>query len=281
MQIGVGLPNTVPEADGELIMTWARRSDEGPFSCLGVLDRLVYDSYESLTTLAAAAGITNRIRLASTIVIAPLRSTALLAKEAATIDVLSGGRLTLGVAVGARKDDYDLGEGDYGSRGSRLDKQLKTLRTHWKEGTLGPKPVQSNGPQLLVGGLHDAAFARMARYADGHISGGGPPKAFARNAEKARAAWSDAGREGQPALWGMGYYALGGTAETEAGTNNLLDYYAFAGPFAEKIASGLLTSPEVIRELIRGYEEAGCDELLFFPTVANIVQLDRLAEVIA
>ncbi len=280
MQISVGLPNTLPEADGDLIMNWARRSDEGPFASLGVFDRLAYDSYEPLTTLAAAAGVTDRIRLASTIVIAPLRSTTLLAKEAATIDVLSGGRLTLGVAVGARKDDYDVGEGDYRSRGSRLNEQLKTLRSYWKDPQLGPKPLQAGGPQLLVGGLNDAAFARMARYADGYIHGGGPPQAFARAVEKARAAWSDADREGKPALWGMGYYALGSAAEIEAGADYLRDYYAFAGPFAEKIAAGLLTSPEIIRGFIRGYEEAGCDELLLFPTVANVAQLDHLAEAV-
>lgn len=113
IRVGVGLPNTTPGADRELLINWARQADEGPFSSLSVLDRLVYDSYEPLTVLAAAAVVTQRIRLATTIVISSLRNTALLAKEAATVDALSGGRLTLGLAVGARRDDYDAAGVEY------------------------------------------------------------------------------------------------------------------------------------------------------------------------
>src|SRR5262245_26539762 len=113
MRVGIGLPNTTPGADRELLINWARQADEGPFSSLSVLDRLVYDSYDPLTVLAAAAVVTERIRLATTIVISPLRNTALLAKEAASVDALSGGRLTLGLAVGARPDDYSAAGVDY------------------------------------------------------------------------------------------------------------------------------------------------------------------------
>src|SRR5437870_799360 len=106
MRIGIGLPNTVPGTDGRLLLTWAQHADARAFSSLAVLDRYAYDSYEPLTTLAAAAAVTQRVRLATTIVIAPLRNTALLAKTAAALDRLSGGRLVLGLAVGARADDY-------------------------------------------------------------------------------------------------------------------------------------------------------------------------------
>jgi alkanesulfonate monooxygenase SsuD/methylene tetrahydromethanopterin reductase-like flavin-dependent oxidoreductase (luciferase family) len=119
----------------------------------------------------------------------------------------------------------------------------------------------------------------MARYADGYVHGGGPPKTFARAAEKARAAWLDAARPGQPRLWAMGYFALGGDA-AEAGVDYLRAYYAFTGPFAEKIAAGLLTTPQAIAQFIRGYAEAGCDELVLFPTVPELNQLQHLAEVI-
>ncbi|MCK6627329.1 MAG: LLM class flavin-dependent oxidoreductase [Anaerolineae bacterium] len=279
MHVGVGLPNTTPGADRELIINWARQADEGPFSSLSVLDRLVYDSYEPLTVLAAAAVITQRIRLATTIVISPLRNTALLAKEAATVDVLSGGRLTLGLAVGARRDDYDAAGVEYASRGKRLTEQLEALRTHWEDEAFGPRPSQPNGPELLIGGGSDHTFARMVRYADGYVHGGGPPKTFARAAEKARSAWLDAGRPGQPRLWAMGYFALGGDA-AETGQAYLRDYYAFTGPFAEKIAAGLLTTPQAIAQFIRGYADAGCDELVLFPTVPALEQLQRLAKVI-
>ncbi|MFN8457369.1 MAG: LLM class flavin-dependent oxidoreductase, partial [Anaerolineae bacterium] len=72
MHVGIGLPNTNPGVGRELILEWARQADAGPFSCLGVLDRLVYDSYDPLTVLAAAAAVTERIRLATTIIISPL-----------------------------------------------------------------------------------------------------------------------------------------------------------------------------------------------------------------
>lgn len=279
MRVGIGLPATIPGTAGDLIIEWARRADAGPFSSLGVLDRLVYDCYEPLTALAVAAGVTHRVRLATTIVIAPLRNTALLAKQAASLDALSGGRLVLGVAVGAREDDYAVAGVEMKTRGQRLSEQLAALRSYWEEGTVGPRPVRSGGPEVLVGGFSDITYARVARYADGYVHGGGPPKAFARAAHRVLAAWADAGRPGRPQLWGQGYFALGEGAE--AGADYLRDYYAFTGPFAEKIAAGLLTTPQAITQYIRGYEEEGCDELILFPTVAGLDQLDRLADIIA
>src|SRR5690349_16404142 len=106
MQLGIGLPNTLAGASGELLLAWARRADAGPFASLGVFDRLLYQSFDPLIALAAAAGATSRVGLASTIIIGPLRNDALLAKEAAALDAISGGRLTLGLALGARRDDY-------------------------------------------------------------------------------------------------------------------------------------------------------------------------------
>ncbi len=279
MDVGIGLPNTLKGATGELVRAWACAADRGPFASLGVFDRLVYDSYDALTTLAVAAGLTTRIRLATTVMIGPVQNDALLAKAAATVDALSGGRLTLGLALGARRDDYDTAGVDYHTRGRRLSAQLAALRSQWEDEQIGPHPIQPGGPELLVGGLNDSAYARAARYADGYIHGGGPPRAFALAADKARSAWADAGRPGQPRLWAMGYYALGAD-EAAVGTTYLLDYYAFTGPFAERIAAGLLTTPQAIIQFIRGYAEAGCDHLVLFPTTARLDQLDRFADVL-
>lgn len=281
MNVGVGLPNTTANTERELIIRWTQQAEAGPFSSLGVFDRLVYGSYEPLTTLAAAAVLTHRIGLATTIAIGPLRNTAMLGKGAATIEALSGGRLTLGLAVGARRDDYEAAGVPYGQRGQILTEQLIALRNQWEDGLIGPVPIRPGGPPLIIGGASDIAFARVARYADGYIHGGGPPRAFARVAEKARAAWKDAGRPGQPLLWAQGYYALGDEATIEAGRDYLRDYYAFTGPFAEKIAEGLLTTPQAIAQFIGGYADAGCDELILYPTISSLAQLDRLAEVVA
>jgi len=279
MQVGIGLPNTLPGTDGQILIEWARRAEAGPFSSLGVLDRLAYDSYEPLTALAAAAALTERVRLVTMIVIGPLRSTALLAKVAASVDALSGGRLVLGLAVGARQDDYQVAGVDYRSRGKRFAEQLATLRDAWEAEAMGPKAARPGGPPVLVGGLSDQGFARMARSADGYVHGGGPPRAFARAADKACAAWSDAGRPGRPQLWAQGYFALGNEA-AESGANYLRDYYAFTGPFAERIAAGLLTTPQAIAQFLRGYEEAGCDEMILLPTTSDLAQLDQLADVL-
>jgi len=278
MRIGVGLPSGLAATNSKLILDWAKRADEGPFSSLGVIDRLVYDSFEPLTTLAAVAAVTQRVKLATTIVIGPLHNNALLAKVAATVDALSQGRLVLGLAVGARQEDYEVAGIDYRSRGRRLTEQLIALRSFWEDSAIGPKTARLRGPDLLIGGLSDQGYARMARYADGYVHGGGPPRAFARGADKARAAWKDMGRPGKPQIWAQAYFALGDEAEIEAGYRYMREYYAFAGPVAERIASWLLTTPQQIAQFIRGYEEAGCDELVLFPTLPDISQLARLTD---
>ncbi len=280
MELGVGLPNTLAGATSDLMLSWARQAEAGPFASVGVFDRLLYHSFDPLIALAAAAGATTRIQLATMIVIGPLRNDALLAKQAASLDALSGGRLTLGLAIGARRDDYAAAGVEYAARGRRLDEQLAALRAYWEDERFGPRPAQPGRPPILVGGLNDSAFARAARAADGYVHGGGPPKAFAGAAAKARAAWVDAGRTGRPKLWGQGYYALGDEADAAAGRAYLLDYYSFTGPFAERIAAGLLTTPQAIVQFARGYAEAGCDHLILFPTVARFDQLERLAEVV-
>jgi hypothetical protein len=117
----------------------------------------------------------------------------------------------------------------------------------------------------------------MARSADGYVHGGGPPRAFAGAAAKAWAAWRDLERPGRPQLWGQGYFALG---DTRAGADYLRDYYAFTGPFAEKIAAGNLTSGRAVKDFVRGYREAGCDHLVLLPTSSDPAQLDRLADVL-
>ena len=278
MNIGVGLPTSTSGINAELFFEWARRADAGPFSSLGVLDRVAYQNYEPFTALAAAAAVTQRVRLATMVVIAPLRNSALLAKQAASLDALSGGRLTLGLAVGARGEDYAVSGIETRGRGRRFGEQLEAIRDIWEEGKIGPTP-KAPGPQVLVGGSTGEALARMARYGDGFMHGGGPARAFAGAVAKALAAWTDLGRPGRPILWGMGYFALG-DGSAEAGAQYLRHYYAFTGPFADKIAAGNLTSPGAITDFIRGYQDAGCDELVLFPTVSSIEQVDRLAQVI-
>ncbi|MEK6221149.1 MAG: LLM class flavin-dependent oxidoreductase [Chloroflexota bacterium] len=280
MQVGIGLPNTINGISPDALLDWMRQAEAGPFSSLAVLDRVEYDSYDPLTTLAAAAAITERIRLASMVIIGPLRNTAILAKTAASIDALSKGRLTLGIAIGARKSDYDITNSRYNNRGDRLSQQLSSLRDHWENEAIGPRPFSPTGPELLVGGISDITFERVSRYADGFMHNGGSPRYFSRQADKARAAWLDAGRPGSPKLWGMGYFALGDDEVTQGGADYLREYYAFTGPFAEKITEDLLTTPQAITQFVRGYAEAGCNELVLYPTTNHPDQLQRLADIV-
>jgi alkanesulfonate monooxygenase SsuD/methylene tetrahydromethanopterin reductase-like flavin-dependent oxidoreductase (luciferase family) len=275
MNVGVGLPSTTPGATGELLLEWARRADGGPFSSVAVLDRLVYDSFEPFAVLSAAAGATSRVRLATMIAIGPLRSTALLAKQAASLHGLSGGRLTLGLAVGARVEDYEAAGGEHRGRGRKLGEQLAYIRGAVDGERVGPA---RQGIQLLAGGLSGQAFSRMARYTDGYAHNGGPPRAFAGAAARAEAAWHDLGREGRPRLWGQGYFTL---SDAERGEAYLRDYYAFTGGFVERIVAEQLTSVRAIKDFIRGYEEAGCDELVLFSTTPALEELDRLAGALA
>ncbi|MGH8927139.1 MAG: LLM class flavin-dependent oxidoreductase [Acidimicrobiia bacterium] len=277
MRIGIGLPTTIPGRDSRLPIDWAIRAEAGGFTSLGVLDRVAYDGLEPLASLAAAAAVTSRTRLVSMVVIGPLHNTVLLARQAATIDALSGGRLTLGLGVGARRDDYQAAGVSSHRRGEVLTDQLARLRDHWEDGKVGPIPSQRGGPDLLVGGTGGGALLRMARLADGYVHGGGPPRSFASAVTRVRAAWEDVGRPGQPQLWGQVYFALG---DADAGDAYLRDYYSFTGAFADKIAAANLTTPAAIAEYLRGYEEAGCDELVLLPTVADLDQVDRLAEVV-
>ncbi len=305
MRVGIGLPTTTPAGDGgrdgTWLVEWARRAEEGPFTSLGVVDRTVYDSYDPLVALAGAAAVTETLRLTTMIVIGPIRNATLLAKQAASIDAMSGGRLTLGVSIGARRDDYEAVGAEWRGRGRRLSEQLAAMRDIWEDaeeiyadgalddaadpaaepaaekGAVGPVPASSGGPQLLVGGLSGASYLRAARYADGYVHGGGPPRAFASAAAKARAAWQDVGRPGEPALWGQSYFALG---DPQAGEAHMRDYYAFTGAFAVKIAAGLLTDAKQIQDQIRGYEDAGCDELVLLPAASDPAELDRLADIV-
>jgi alkanesulfonate monooxygenase SsuD/methylene tetrahydromethanopterin reductase-like flavin-dependent oxidoreductase (luciferase family) len=280
MQVGVGLPNAVPGAAGPELVAWARRAEELGFTSLGVVDRVAYECFEPLAALAAAAAVTERVALATAVVVGPLRNTAILAGQAATVDAISNGRLILGLSVGARVEDFDVAGVSHRGRGDRLGEQLVELRDRWTGPERAARSSRPGGPRLLVGGASDVAFYRMAQSSDGYIHGGGPPRAFERAAGRARLAWSEAARPGAPMLWGQGYFALGDDARDE-GLAYMRDYYAFVGPFAERIAEGLLTTPQDVVQFARGYSEAGCDELVLMPAVRDPVQLERLADALA
>ena len=280
MDVGIGLPNAVRGVDRRGIVEWARRAEAAGFSSLGTIDRIVYPNYESLIALAAAAAVTERIRLVTDILIAPLRTnTALLAKQAATIDSLSEGRLVLGLAVGGREDDYEISGADFGSRGKTFDRQLEELGALWRgERGVGPRPARGDRPTVLIGGSSDVAFRRAARHADGWTLGGGTPDAFAEGREKLRAAWAAEGRDGEPRTMVLFYFALGDDAEAAARAS-LGDYYGFLGEYADQIVAGAAKDEDAVKGYLSAFEQAGVDEVICFPTSTDPEQVDLLAGV--
>ena len=279
MRVGIGLPNAVRGVDRAGIVEWAQRAERAGFASLGTLDRLVYANYESLIALAAAAAVTERVELVTDILIAPLRSnTALLAKQAATIDSLSGGRLTLGLAPGGRRDDFEASGVDFSRRGRVFDQQLDEMTAVWRgEGGIGPAPRRDGRPGLLIGGRTDAAHQRAATYADGWTIGGGSPDMVAQALDKLTEAWNAAGRVGRARTMALFYFALGQDAE-EMASDSLGHYYAFLGDYAQQVVASAAKDTDTVRQYLAGFEAAGTDDVICFPTSADVSQVDLLAE---
>jgi alkanesulfonate monooxygenase SsuD/methylene tetrahydromethanopterin reductase-like flavin-dependent oxidoreductase (luciferase family) len=286
MQIGIGLPNPVPGTPGDGLLAWARRAEERGFSALATIDRIAYPSHDSLTTLAAAAGATSRIGLTTNILLAPVYTPVLLAKATATLDRLSAGRLTLGLAPGGRPDDYAAVGRDFHTRGRDFDATLDLLHRAWRgepvsglDKPVCPSPVRGGRIPILVGGSSDKAVERTLTWGDGLTVGGGGPEMAAALVERVRAAWKDAGRQGEPRFAVLTYYSLGDDAE-EASYAYLRDYYAFLGDYVEAIAGSALRSENAVRDAARAFADIGITELYFDPTAATLDQVDRLADVV-
>ncbi len=283
MDIGIGLPSTVPGIEGRRLIDWAKEAEQAGFSTLGTIGRLVYPNYEELIALAAAAAVTSRIRLTTGVLLAPLyANTALFAKQAASLDRLSGGRLVLGLGLGGRDDDYTASALPTSGKGRRLDQQLAEMKRIWAgehygyAGGIGPEPVRRGGPELILGGNAEATFRRVALLADGWIMGGGTPEMFAQAAAGADQAWAEAGRPGKPRKLSLAYFALGPGARDQA-DSYLLDYYGWLGDVARQIAAGAAVSAEMAQGYAAAFESAGCDELIFVPTAASPDQVTLLA----
>jgi alkanesulfonate monooxygenase SsuD/methylene tetrahydromethanopterin reductase-like flavin-dependent oxidoreductase (luciferase family) len=286
MRIGIGLPTTLPGTTGKLVVDWAVRAEERGFSCLATIDRIAYPNHESLTALGAAAAVTRGIGLFTNILLAPVRSTALLAKEATTIDQLSGGRLRLGLAVGGRPDDYEVTGSTFHDRGSRFDRMLGDLTEALAgrpipgtEKAVVPEPARDGGVPLVIGGTTDRAIQRAVRFGVGWTAGGGASDQIGPFAGRVREAWSEAGRPGEPYISALQYFSLGEDI-VERSKQSLLDYYGFLGDAATWIAERVPRTAESLRNTMKGYEEAGVDEFVWNPTVPDLAQVDRLADAV-
>jgi len=287
VDIGIGLPNTVPGTEGRTLIDWARHAEEAGFSTLGTIGRLVFPNYEELIALSAAAAVTSRIRLTTSVLLAPLyTNSALLAKQAASLDRLSGGRLVLGLGLGGRDDDFAASGVNTHHRGRRLEEQVALIRRVWSgeefgyAGGIGPEPARPGGPEIILSGATEASFRRAARIADGWIMGGGTPDMFAQAAGGVDQAWQDAGRPGRPRKLTLAYFGLGPEARSQA-EGYLLHYYGWLGEIANMIAGSAAVSPEMVKSYVAAFEASGCDEIIFVPTASRLDQVAMLADAIA
>jgi alkanesulfonate monooxygenase SsuD/methylene tetrahydromethanopterin reductase-like flavin-dependent oxidoreductase (luciferase family) len=287
VDIGIGLPNTVPGTEGRTLIDWARHAEEAGFSTLGTIGRLVYPNYEELIALSAAAAVTSQIRLTTGVLLAPLyTNSALFAKQAASLDRLSGGRLVLGLGLGGRDDDFAASGVSTQGRGHRLEEQVAMMKRVWAgeefgyAGGIGPEPARRGGPEIILGGSTEATFRRVARLADGWIMGGGTPDMFAQAAAGVDQAWQDADRAGRPRKLTLAYFGLGPEARSQA-EGYLLHYYGWLGEIANMIAGSAAVSPEMVKSYIAAFEAGGCDEIIFVPTASRLDQVSLLAEAIA
>jgi alkanesulfonate monooxygenase SsuD/methylene tetrahydromethanopterin reductase-like flavin-dependent oxidoreductase (luciferase family) len=284
MDLGIGLPNAVPGTSGKQLTDFARAADEAGFSILGTIDRIVYPNLEPLTALSAAAAVTDRIRLATAVMLGPLRrNPALVAKQILSLDALAGGgRTVLGISIGGREDDYEISGLDMSERGAWLDDALAEIRKIWSgegelESKVGPRPG-NGGPSLIVGGYVAASFERAAKFADGWMQGGSGPDQFGEDVKSLEQAWKKEGREGEPRKMALGYFSLGDQAEENA-KRYLLDYYAWMGEeTSQMIAGSAAKDADAVKGALSAFESHGCDELILFPCSSDPEQVTLLAE---
>lgn len=287
MRIGVALPTAVPSVDRASIITWARAAEDAGFSSLAAPDRLTFVNYEPLIALSAVAAVTERIELMTDILLAPLHvNAAMLAKQAATLDHLSQGRLTLGLGVGGNSEDFEVSGLDYHTRGRVFEQQLKQLRTFWDGEAVGPTSGEVVGPSpydgrrlpILIGGHADAAYRRASEYGDGWASADRPEQ-FVEGAAKMRAAWANAGRSGAAKLLATFYFSLGET-ELRVAESNLLRFYSAVSPRSKEwVLRSLARGADGVLEAITTFKQAGADEVICVPTSTDPAELERLAEI--
>ncbi|PXX68575.1 alkanesulfonate monooxygenase SsuD/methylene tetrahydromethanopterin reductase-like flavin-dependent oxidoreductase (luciferase family) [Nocardia tenerifensis] len=282
MHVGLGLPIS----DSPVLLDWARRADAGPFSTLGLLDRLVYDNPEPLVALAVAAGATTRIKLQTEVLLAPLREPTLLAKQVATLDRMSGGRFVLGLGVGGRADDHLASGTDLRTRGRRLDEQLEIMRRVWSGapyaadcGPIGPAPLRPEGPEILFGGFQPAALERVGRWGGGFLAAA-PPSWAGNLFDTVRRSWTEHGRAGEPRIVAQVNVALGDQDLIDEARAAMGAYYEFSGR-VEYMLDGMLIGADAIRSAISQFEDLGADEVMLYCYGGDPDQVNRLADVIA
>ena len=280
LRIGIGLPAAVPGADMTTLGQWAADAERDGFGAVGVIDRLVYDNLEPLVALAVAAARTQRVELVTTVLNVGWRGNpVLLAKQMASVERVSGGRLTAGLGLGGWPEDYAASQVPQTGLGERWKSYLSTLRAAWSGklgGQGGPMPELPEGrPALLFGGLVPAAYQRAATDGQGWVAPLFGLPVLQTGAAAVREAWEQAGRSGRPRIMTGRYFSLG--ADADAVADEYLQHYYPDEYFPFARADSLTTAERLGGELA-ALRAAGVTDLVLYPCSAGLEQVGLLAE---
>lgn len=295
LQFGIA----VPLAE-EFAISHAEMVEELGYDAIWVSEHIVFHvpTFDAVTAMAALAARTTRVRIGSAIVLLPLRPPAAVAKAVATLDIIAGGRVTLGVGVGGEyPKEFDACGVPVRERGGRTDEAIAILKALWSQESVSfqgkyfqfydvsmrPKPLQPGGPPIVIGGRSEAAQRRAARLGDGYMPYLFTPQQYAAGLENIRGYAAAAGRQLEPfrpTLYQFIYIAdtydaALHQANTCLSTNyqqpfdRLVDRYCVVGP------------PETCIARLQAYIDAGARDVILVPTVAGMADFAQQAQRLA
>lgn len=291
MKIGLCFPYTQDSLDRDVTLEWFKRVDEGPFSTLSCGERMIGPSVDMMALMGAAAAATKRVRIVPTLYVLPMHPAIKVAKHAATLDMISGGRTTITVGIGGRVHDYMCMEKEPVRRYAKMDEQVAQIRRIWAgeipfEGAepIGPALVQPNGPPILAGVMGPKSTARAAKWADGVYSwsGNGVPAEMQLQQERVVEEWEKAGRDTAPERI-AGFWC---SSAPDADAKLKAYVFKYLKVIGEKPAKAMASmcdrsSPDAICESLDAYEAAGVEECWLNTATAEISEIDGLEEIIA
>jgi len=291
--IGLAWVNPAPLTKPENVVNFAKKCEAMGCQSMWTIDRIAYDNLEPLTVLAAAAGVTQKIRLGTSVLLGNLRHASHIAKIVSTLDFISNGRVTLGLGFGSRESDYKAVEIPFEHRGSRAVEQVQLMKRLWSEDSVtfkgkfynvenlsvGPKPIQKPHPPIWTGGSAEVSLKRAGTWADGFICGSSAipdfPSTWEKIAGYARAAGRDPNRIRKAGLTFMAIHDDQSKA-VRAVEDYVMRYY---GRLRADVANtSLVGSPAAVTERIGAFLSKGLDTLIIGVADPDPRQLDLFGE---
>ncbi len=294
MRIGMTIPFMEPGWNRDAMKDWALEIDRGPWASVAMGERITFVNPEFMTSLAATAAWTERVELISTVSVLTMHNPVLMAKQFATIDVISNGRLTVGIGTGGRIEDYQSIGADWKNhRMAKLEENATIMQRVWQGDKtvlpdalriVEPLPVQQGGPQILVGAIGPKSIAAAARYADG-LTGFSMLASLddiRQSFEQFTAAWQAAGRSGKPRLITSFWYGLDSKGK-ESLEQHLTRYMNFMPKdLSSQLIpiSGFRGSMADLKDFIAEIKKLGADDVILAPTNTNLDEIKQLAKVL-